>query len=326
MTTTKTASAVRNRASERKFRLVMMFHPSHRVPDLGEAEEWFQRVFGVPSQRLETLIGSSGDPLNRNDYSTFTTIRDLVFDTIDPKRLVKDGVQRYPSVERPHLNGFGWYVDGIAEAYRELRSHGYVIVDRHGEPFTGDEPPTADGGQLPMYWLTPEDAGLRYQFLPLIPFPGDPRVVDGWKLSPVSDADPLGIVRCSHHTVLTDRPERAVQLFTGVLGAEVIHEGRNETIGATSTYVQVADGIYEFAVPDQHTAAYADWQSGAPSDTYHAISFQVTDLAKAVDHLEAQGVSLRTRSKNAVVTDPQTSLGIPWGFVTDLIPGDPRRT
>lgn len=313
-------------ARARKFRLVMMFHPSHRVPDLDEAERFFDRIFGVPSRRLDALVGATSTPGNRMDYSIFTPIRDVVFDTIDPKRYVKQGVQRYPSVDRPQLNGFGWYVDGVAEVYQQLRFNGFAVVDQRGEPVTGDQPPAADGGGLPMYWLTPQDAGLRYQFLPLIPFPGDPRVAADWQLPPVSDDDPLGLVRCSHHTVLTAHPERAVRLFTDVLGGAVIHRGRNEIIGATSTYIHLADEIYEFAVPDPDVATSDDWRRDAPGDTYQAITFQVADLDTAARHLEAAGVRLRTRSESAVVTDPETSLGIAWGFVPELIPGDPRRS
>ncbi len=319
------APADRGAVAPRPFRLTMMFHPSHRVPDLDEADRWFERVFGATTTRLAALSGGGEqDPDNRNDYSMFTPIRDVVFDTIDPKLLIKEGVQRYPTIDTPHLNGFGWYVEGLPEAYRALKSSGFQIVDQRDEPAVGDDPPMVIGGGLPMFWTTPEDAGLRYQFLPPIPFPGDPRVTPDWVLPPVSDDDPLGIERCSHHTVLTDRRERAVRLFVGVLGGTVIHEGRDDVIGATSTYVHLADGVYEFATPDEGTAVHADWAASAPSDTYHALTFRVVDLDRAERHLLDQGVRIRTRTSDAIVTVPETSLGIPWGFVTELTPGDPR--
>ncbi|HEX4245353.1 MAG TPA: VOC family protein, partial [Acidimicrobiales bacterium] len=141
---------------------------------------------------------------------------------------------------------------------------------------------------------------------------------------PVSDHDPLRIERCSHHTVLTDRPERALRLVVEILGGTIIHEGRNEVMGTTSTYVHLADSILEYAVPDIDTAAHRDWSQDGPDDTYHSVTWKVADLARAERHLEARGVRIRDRSGNAIITEPATSLGIPWGFTSTLTPGDPR--
>jgi hypothetical protein len=35
-------------------------------------------------------------------------------------------------------------------------------------------------------------------------------------------------------------------------------------------------------------------------------------------------VRILMRSSDTLVTDPATSLGIPWGFTSAVIPGDPR--
>jgi hypothetical protein len=307
---------------ERGFELKMMFHPSHRVPDLGEAERFFERVFGCPSTPMATMMRSAppreGYP---TDYSTFTPIRDVFFDTIDPKRYVYAGVQRYPTVDEPHLNGFGWYIEGVPEAYRELKRRGIRMTDQFEDLVSGDDPPM--GGTLPMFFTYREDTGLRYQFMPVIPMPADPRTAADWVLPPVSAEDPLGIVRCSHHTVLTDRPERALALVVDALGGTILHEGRNELLGATSTYVHLADGVLEYAVPDSGTPAQADWAREA-DDTYHSITWQVVDMERTEHHLADEGVAIRARSANAIQTDPATSLGIPWGFSTTLVPGDSR--
>jgi hypothetical protein len=141
---------------------------------------------------------------------------------------------------------------------------------------------------------------------------------------PVSDADPLGIERCSHHTVLTKQPERALRLYVDGLGAEIIHEGRNELLGSTSTYAHIGDATLEYAVPDEGTAAHDDWAQNHPRDTYHSITWKVVDLERVQRHLETQGVAILTRSEDTIVTNPETSLGIPWGFSTKLMHGDPR--
>ncbi|MFE5705845.1 hypothetical protein [Rhodococcus koreensis] len=248
----------------------------------------------------------------------------MLFDTIDPKRYVLDGVQQYASVDRPHLKGFGWYVDGIADAYRRLRELGIAMVGQRGEVADGDDPPSAPGSPMPIFFTVPESAGLRYEFLPQIPFPLDHRLVPGWEVPAVSDDDPLGIERCSHHTVLTDRPERALRVMVDGLGGTVIHRGRNEVLGASSTFVQLADAVFEYAVPDAGTAAYEDWAGAAPNDTYHAITWKVVDLDRVERHLKEQGVDLRVRTDEVIVTDPASSLGIPWGFTAVVMSGDRR--
>lgn len=310
---------------QQQFHLTRLYHPSHHVTDLREAEAWFGRVFGRPSRPIAEMTkkapASEGYP---TDYSTFTPISDVLFDTIDPKRYVLDGVQQYASVDRPHLKGFGWYVDGIADAYRRLRELGIAMVGQRGEVADGDDPPSAPGSPMPIFFTVPESAGLRYEFLPQIPFPLDHRLVPGWEVPAVSDDDPLGIERCSHHTVLTDRPERALRVMVDGLGGTVIHRGRNEVLGASSTFVQLADAVFEYAVPDAGTAAYADWAGAAPNDTYHAITWKVVDLDRVERHLKEQGVDLRVRTDEVIVTDPASSLGIPWGFTTVVMSGDRR--
>lgn len=85
------------------YRVTMMYHPSHHVLDLGDAELWFERVFGRTSTSIIAVLGEApAGSGRRNDYSTFTPINDVLFDTIDPRRYILGGVQRYPSVKHRH--------------------------------------------------------------------------------------------------------------------------------------------------------------------------------------------------------------------------------
>lgn len=305
------------------FVLRRMFHAHIRTPDLGHGERWFARVFGRPSVRLDALIGPSTDPLNPTGHSTYTLIEDLLVASLDPWCYVRDGVHRYPATDRPRLSGFGWYVDGIEQLYGWVRDLGYPLLDHDGVPVDSAEPPISAMGAAPLFFLEPELAGLRYQFLPTTSFPDDRRLAPEWRSAGV-DGDPLGILRCSHHTVLTAEPKRAVRLFADVLGGTVIHEGRDEARSSDSVYLRLADAVYEFAVPDEGADAHSDLPPGIPRDTYHAITFQVRDLDRVARHLDDQGVRLRCRTEHGIVTEPRSSLGIPWGFVTELTPGDDR--
>jgi hypothetical protein len=303
----------------------MMYHPSHHVPDLVAAERWFQKVFGRTSTRLASMTKDAPPrPGYPRDYSTFTPVSDVLFDTIDPTRYVLLGIQRYATVTQPRLKAFGWYVEGMSELFRALRHHGIGMVSQLDEPAKGQDPPTAAGSAMPLFFSRPDDAGLRYEFFPAIPFALDPRIAPGWTLPPVTDDDPLGIERCSHHTVLTTQPERALRLVVDVLGGSIVHQGRDEVRGTTGTYVHLAGSILEYARPDVGTQAHAELDEGAPDDSYHAITWKVADLARTERHLKRQGVRISARSDDTVVTDPSTSLGIPWGFTVKLTPGDPR--
>ena len=166
-----------------------------------------------------------------------------------------------------------------------------------------------------------EHKGLNAPFYPTIV---DPRTEPGWEVPPVSGADPLGFERCSHHTILTSDPDRALRLAVGVLGGKVIHEGRNEQLGTTSTYVHLAGSTVEYGVPDEGTPVYTEWARNQPADTYRGITWRVADLERTERHLEQQGVRIARRSEETIITDPSSSLDIPWGFTSGWISGDPR--
>lgn len=311
--------------TDRNVRVGITHHPGHFVADLAEAEEFFKRVFGRASFSINEVLDRVAyvNPDFPRSYSIYTPIAEVLFDSIDPERLIFAG-RNFSEVRHslPHLENLGWYVEGHTEAYRGFKSHGFTIVSSIGEV---QERALPTGPNDPAPFATVRDeAGMVYEFYPAMLFPCDARTEPGWVVPPVSDDDPLGIERCSHHTFLTNQPERATNILVGIAGGEIIHEGRSELIGATSTYIRIGDSTLEFATPESGTPAYDDWVVDAPNDTYHSITWKVADLERAENHLEAQGVTIRSRSAGGFVTDPETSLGIPWGFAEALVPGDPR--
>jgi catechol 2,3-dioxygenase-like lactoylglutathione lyase family enzyme len=309
---------------ERPFRVAMMHHPSHHVLDLDQAAEFFERVFGCSSTSIGVVLSRlTVRPDWPRNYSAYTSIRDVFFDSIDPERVVIDGVQQYESIEKPHLQDFGFSVEEQAEAYRALRRHGFRARNTLGVIGEGDDPPPGPNDPAPFFSL-PEETGLRYQFYPAGPFPADDRTEPGWVLPPVSDDDPLGIDFCSHHTVLTSAPERPIELMVDTLGGKVIHEGPDALHATTGTYVYLGGSVIEYALPESGSVAYEDWASNDFRDTYHAITWKVAALNRTERHLRACGIEIAMRSDETIVTVPETSLGIPWGFSTRLIQGDPR--
>jgi len=153
--------------------------------------------------------------------------------------------------------------------------------------------------------------------------PHDPRLDPRWTLPPVSDEDPLQVKHLSHHTILTDDTQRAVS-FMQALGGTVLHEGRDEQRGISGPYVHLADAIYHYARPDAGTEAASALASKTPADKYWAFTFNVVDLDRVADHLDKVGVKIQSRTADTIVTDPNTSLQVPWGFTTARVPGDTR--
>jgi catechol 2,3-dioxygenase-like lactoylglutathione lyase family enzyme len=300
------------------------YHSTLLVPDLDEASTFFARVFARESKLLGEYFGTgerdivAGFP---RDYATFTPIAEVQLECVDPTRLLVDGVHPHERVTEPRLDGLAWFVDGVEDLWSELRRRHIRGTDMANRIHEGEGPPL-DVSSRPIIFTVPEDAGLSYEFCLYVAH-RDPR---GYPPVPaVIPSDPLGIECCSHHTLLTRQPERARGLIVEVLGGRVIHEARNEVLATHSTYVALADGVVEVAVPlEEGSPAMEEWRRSASQDTYSSLTWKVGDLDRVVDHLEASGVRLRAKSRSLVVTDPADTLGVPWGFTTALCPGDPR--
>lgn len=299
--------------TDQAFRVKSLFHPTLHVPSLEEAEDFFTRVFGRPSTNIGTVMKTPPAPGHSTDYSNYTMIADVLIDSLEPARYFTGGVRRYPDIETGHLNAIGWYVDGVKDLYQSFGEAHVRLVDAHDLPLEDDE---WAGGHSPFYSQA-EDAGMRYQFFETFPFPLDPRADPGWSTSALHDRGPLGIVRTSHHTILTTRPDRALKVAVDVLGGEVLRSGGDGERGVSGPYVRLADAIFHFATPMGSTNAAADHALNDPIDTYHAITWEVEDLDTTARHLTANGVGIAASSAISLVTDPATSLGVPWGFTTE---------
>jgi catechol 2,3-dioxygenase-like lactoylglutathione lyase family enzyme len=302
------------------------YHSTLFVPSLDEATRFFDRVFGRESKILgEYLRGGKERGVQFNystDYATFTPIAEVQLECVDPTLLVIDGAQTFESVTEPHLGSLAWFVDGIEDLWTEMRRRDLRGTDMADRVYDGDECPL-DVSSTPIIFTLAAETGLSYEFTVFLPHRdprGDPPV------HATIPVDPLGIECCSHHTVLTDQKERALTLLVDVLGGRVVHEGRNDLLGTQSTFVALADGVIELGQPvEEGSPAMLDWRQHAPDDAYHALTWKVRDLDQAAAHLEAAGVGVRARTATAIVTDPAESLGVAWGFSSELVPGDPRR-
>jgi hypothetical protein len=311
----------------RQFRIERIFHPTQYTPSLDLSVRFFERFFARKSDLAETVLKKVIPPGvdYPTDYCAFTSIRDVFFDSLVPEKFVLGGVQVFPSVETPTLRTVGWYAEGLGAIYEMLTGNGFSIWDSKGDPMKTFQAESAVPGGKPMFFTSPGETGLRYQFFEAGPFFFDARSEPGWVLPPVEPDCPFGLEFCAHHTVLTDKPDRALKLLVDLLGGTIIDRGRDEALQATSTYVALADAVFEFATPDEGTPAFAALAAQAPLDAYYSLTWKVDDLDKVERHLARIGVGIQARTGDTIITDPRDGNGIPWGFTTALRKGD-RRT
>lgn len=317
-----------------RFSVRTVKHPIFWVHDLDEAAAWFEHVFGQPTQTTADVMADvpkrEGFPV---DYGIFHLIQDTFVESIDPARLVLGGKSEFPlrgipPLAVPSLGHFGWYVDGAEELMAKLWRHGWRCLNQAGE--VTEE--MSFGGKVgyPSFYVLRDEAGLAYQFMECAPSEvnarrtGDARLAPEWELSRPPGGDELGVLFCSHHTVVSNRPERVLGLWVDILGGQVIHRDRNGLIGSESTYVALGDGVFEVAKPLSGGLNVHGELSPEPHDSYHSMTFLVRDLDRAERHLLARGVRIAQRDADSLVTDPTTSFGVPWAFTTSLVPGDSR--
>jgi catechol 2,3-dioxygenase-like lactoylglutathione lyase family enzyme len=309
-------------------------HPIFWVPDLDEAAAWFERVFGRPTLwTAEVMAFVPKKPGKSTDYGIYHFVQGTFIESIDPDRFMIGGTTSFPRhgippVAVPSLGFFGWYVDDVTELFATMQERGLHCLNQPGEFTT--EIAFGESVGYPLFYALREETGLGYQFVDCPPSPenarktADVRLEPGWKLTPPADDDELGVEFCSHHTVVTTQPGRMLGLLVDILGGQVIHEGENGLLATSSTFVALGDGVFECAVPSPVGLAVAGRLNPEPYDSYHSMTFLVRDLDRAEKHLHKQGIAIARRSERAIVTDPATSFGVPWGFTTSLTPGDTR--
>jgi catechol 2,3-dioxygenase-like lactoylglutathione lyase family enzyme len=300
-----------------------MFHPTLIVDDLEEAARWFRKVFGRTEVRWEEKWDLSllnpDYPIN---YSYFFVIGDVSLDVLAPSLLVLPGDRKAVYPHGQGLVDIAWYTDDIEHLARQLERNGFRTRDQEGNLIhDGIVPDSSLVADCPMIWSLPEDTGLTYEYYhlaerhrPKYARRADPRLAPDWKPGTVDPADPLGVVNCVHHTVLTEQPERAVRLFK-VLGGDTGPARHDSLLDADVVPVSYAGSVVEFTTP--RGAPVLDVLTGEPThaDQYLGITFEVVDLDAVEGHLESQGIGLM-RAGDELVTDPRTSFGARWGFVS----------
>ncbi|KPM54363.1 hypothetical protein CcI49_20225 [Frankia sp. CcI49] len=305
-----------------------MFHPTFAVVDLEAARAWYRAVFSRPDVRWADRYDISMlDVDYPKDYSFFMVVGDVVLDALCPSMHAQgrlSGQDRYDLADQRPI-GLGWYVDDAVAAAAHLAGHGIRTHDQLGRRVEGGHVPvSAMAPDILLFFSEPADTGLRYEFFQLADRyveyysrKGDPRLRPDWRLpgAPPPD-DPMTIIRGSHHTVLTRRPERALRLYAEALGGTVLGTAPNPDLGTDSTYLMLAGSVFELGVP-RPGSPYAGLVTDA-ADHYLGITFLVADTGAAAAHLAAVGTAAHRDGAGAVVVAPADGFGVQWRFAREL--------
>jgi catechol 2,3-dioxygenase-like lactoylglutathione lyase family enzyme len=294
----------------------LRFHPTLHVRNLDQAADWFSRVFSRNAirwnQRWDFSLINADYPL---DYSFLAHMGDVIIDVFAPTlyRLPGNAPLAPPSHE--HLVDVAWWTDNAHVLAQHLEANDVRATDQSGAPIeAGDVPESFLSPDSFLLWTNPEDTGLAYEFMeigdqhkPYYSQLADPRL-EGRSI-PVIPDDPLGIVRASHHTIVSGTPERAHRFLVDVLGGVettgtgMMTEGR--------TLLELAGQRYDIRPADVADEFLTKVPAGR--DYYLGITFEVEGVERVSRHLTMMGVP-HTPSDGAIHTNPAHTLGVRWGF------------
>ena len=322
-----TTASTRQSASDPTPKVTALYHPTLGVNDLEAARKWFRKVFELPDLRWEdTLDLELLEPDYPVNYSFFMFIRDFHFVVLCPELHAQgalEGQSRYQGVADGMI-GIGWYTDDAVGMFERLNAHGFPSHDQQGQLITALNPPVSSIAEDILVGFTfPEQAGMRHEFEELgerhreyYSRRADPRLRPEWTLPVVDPADPLGIVRSSHHTIVTSNLERALALYVTAAGGSILGTARNEERAGLSTYVRLSDAVVEFLVPDATSSDTVLVAQGM--DVYVGITLQVLDLKEVAQHLRRVGVTPEWAAEGIISIDPHQGFGVQWRFATTL--------
>jgi catechol 2,3-dioxygenase-like lactoylglutathione lyase family enzyme len=269
------------------------------------------------------------------DYSFLVHLGDVVFDVLSPSLIEQKAGWKPHYPPGQGMVDLAWYSHDIPGLAAQLMGNGVRIVDQHR---TAVDPDTTDlkarlesnlTADSYLLFLDEADAGVPYEFFDMgraneefYSRVGDPRLRPGWTLPPTAPDDPLGVIQCSHHTVLTRDPDRALRLYVEILGGTVVERRYDERRDADSVFVAYARSVLEFATP--RSGHVVDPRTGdeAAQDVYVGLALHVQDPERAAEHLRREGIAVTSGPRGDVVADAADTFGVEWTFSAAAIPAN----
>lgn len=273
------------------FKLTKVFHVSHTVDDLDAAVAWYDDVFAPQLWQRSELFGTK---------LALLVVGDTVLMPMLPPAGGRTGPSRFKDRFGQRLHSLALYVDEPVPLIDHLRSLGLYLTGSAGTELTNPQD---------EIWTQPRESPMVFELFQARPSMNDPRLEEpNWSSSYWRDEHPLGI-NTGWSTVVTGDASAATRFFVDAFRGTVVHEADCAAYGTRSVFVRLSDEVLiEVAQPmADGTAAAADLAERA---TYHAVTFRVTDLARAAAHLVSKGVRIESPAPGHLTLDPQDCFGV----------------
>ena len=273
------------------FTLPKVFHVSHVVDDLDAAVAWYDDMFSPRVWQRSELFGTSLALLVVGDVTLMPMQPATGFPTAPGKFK-----ERFGSC----LHSLALYVEEPVALIDQLRARGLRLTGADGTELSNPQD---------EIWTPPRATPMLLEFFEPRASMHDPRLEeDDWSSSYWRDTHPLGIVSCCFTVVTADR-EGSTEFFVDALRGKVVHQQSATPYGTRSAFVALSDEVLiEVAEPiGPDSDAGRDLARRA---AFHAVTFQVANLARAVGHVESKGVRTKGRGAGHVVLNPEDCLGV----------------
>lgn len=295
-----------------------LFHIIHMTGDLPALEKWYDDVFSVRRGFLDHhyMPGEVRD-------ASLVVLGDSVIEPLAPAFRV-DGWDAMPLGKfynrfGNHWHSIAWYTDDASEIWQRCTEAG-IRVYVEGGKLTQERPSPASA-----IMTHPKDTITQLEFMkpPEHLRAADPRLQDDWDPNWWIDNHPIQTPGLAYTTVLTRDLERAVHVYSNVLGGEVLHKSSSSLTGTDDVFVQLGDTVVELSTPTTGgTIAATDLE--ANGEILHSAAYRVLDLDRTADYLGSHGITVLGRDDQTLVTDPSTTHGVPFRWTTWDVPGGPR--
>ncbi|MBY4039189.1 VOC family protein [Rhodococcus fascians] len=297
-----------------------LFHIIHMTGDLPALEAWYDDVFSV----RRGFLDHNYMPGEKRDAS-LVLLGDSVIEPLAPAFRVEgwEGMPlgRFYNRFGSHWHSIAWYTDDAGEMWQRCTDAGVRVLVEGG--ILTDIRPDPKSAIM----THPKDTVTQLEFFN--PYGGpmeqmDPRLNGGdfdswWWI----DNHPVKTPGLAYTTVLTRDLDRAVGVYTGVLGGELLHKSSSELTGTDDVYVRLGDTVVQLSTPNTDgTVAAADM--AANGEMHHAAAFRVLDLDATEEYFVSKGIATLGRDDHTLITDPATTHGVAFRWTVTDVPGSPR--
>ena len=289
-----------------------LFHLTHVVTSLDEADRWYDSVFSALRYYRGYLKASMRD-------ASLVCVGDLVLEPIEQRKIPgseKTPIGKFYARYGQRFHSIAWYVDNAVGLFEPLSKQHIRLFDMIGNP-------VRDAHQTPALWTHPKDAHAMLEFAPSGEFNMDPRLHPAWSASYWRDKHPLRIDRTSHITVTFADLKHAYGLYGEALGGKLLHEEEVPGLRKSAFFAVGEDTIVEAAQPlSMSSPEGRDMEKDG--EGVFAVTFKTLDLNRAGQFLESKAQRIESRDAHSLTLNVQDTFGMTVGFTDRAIPNDPR--